>query len=197
MLTSPLRLIIPCSPQTIQHFRKSKLLSTKAADEPAATTETPIFETTKHSQQNSPAGNIRFEDEQVTEHNTVTAQKHARYAVATLGDFGLFAKQVLHITGLPWVGLNGTVVPLPHSEQVTCVSIRRRPVVPSLLALHCLQCLGSLVNPFSWKNCCSPAENTNSRPQPAHRTSRSAKGMIHSSTLSGFREGSMGTAVPL
>jgi hypothetical protein len=51
--------------------------------------------------------------------------------------------------GLPCVGLNGTVVLLRHSEHVTCVSTRRRPVVPSLLALHCLQSFGAWVNPFS------------------------------------------------
>jgi hypothetical protein len=50
---------------------------------------------------------------------------------------------------LPCVGLNGTVVLLRHSEHVTCVSTRRRPVVPSLLALHCLQSFGAWVNPFS------------------------------------------------
>jgi hypothetical protein len=36
---------------------------------------------------------------------------------------GLFAKQVLHMTGLPSVGLNGTVAFLPHSEQMMFVSI--------------------------------------------------------------------------
>ena len=100
------------------------------------------------------------------------------YAATMLGALVLFAKHALHITGLPCVGLNGTVVLLPHPEHVTCVSIRRRPSTPCLLALHCLQCFGSLVNPFSWKNCCSPAENTNIRPQPAHRTSLSANGII-------------------
>jgi hypothetical protein len=87
----------------------------------------------------------------------------------------LFAKHVLHLTGRPCVGLNGTVVLLPHSEHVTRVSIRRRPPTPCFLALHCLQWLGSLVNAFSWKNCCSPAEKTNVVPQPIHRISRSAK----------------------
>ena len=100
------------------------------------------------------------------------------YAAVKLGALGLFAKQILHMTGLPCVGLNGTVVLLPHPEQMTCVSIRRGATRPCLLALHCLQCFGSFVNPFSWKNCCSPAENTNITPQPAQRTSRSAKGII-------------------
>src|SRR5579859_6215736 len=72
------------------------------------------------------------------------------YAATIPGALGLFVKHVLHMTGLPCVGLNGTVVSLPHSEQVTCVSFVRRPPSPCLFALHCLQCLGSLVNPFSW-----------------------------------------------
>jgi hypothetical protein len=113
------------------------------------------------------------------------------YAATILEALGLFAKHTLHITGLPCVGLNGTVVCPPHSEQVTWVSTRRRPVVACLLALHCLQCFGSLTNPFSRKNSCSPEENTNITPQPAHRTSRSAKGIVPS-TLSRFREGSTG-----
>ena len=104
------------------------------------------------------------------------------YAAAISEALGLFAKHVLHRTGLPCVGLNGTVVSLPHCEQVTCVSIRRRPVLPCFLALHCLQCFGTFVNPFSWKNCCSPAENTNVAPQLTHKTSLSAN-MLHSSEL--------------
>ena len=44
--------------QTIQHFRERELLSTKARDEAAAANQTPIFEATKHAQQNSPAWNI-------------------------------------------------------------------------------------------------------------------------------------------
>jgi len=62
--------------------------------------------------------------------------------------FALRPKHVAHSTGLPCVGLNGTVVLFPHSEQLTCVSIRRRPLPPSLLALHCLHRFGSFVNPF-------------------------------------------------
>src|ERR1019366_630504 len=79
-----------------------------------------------------------------------TAQCVFIYAATILGAFGLFSKHALHSTGLLCVGLKGTVVLLPHSEQMTCVSIRRRrPLPPPLLTLHCLQCLGSLVNPFS------------------------------------------------
>ena len=113
------------------------------------------------------------------------------------GAWGLFAKHVLHITGLPCVGLNGTVVLLPHSEQVTCVSVVRRPPPPCLLALHCLQCFGSFVNPFSWKNCCSPAENANITSQPTHRTSRSAKGIIPPPHSANSEKGQRGTEIPL
>src|SRR4051812_36798330 len=86
---------------------------------------------------------------------------------------GTTPKQVLHRTGLPWVGLNGTVVSLPQLEQLTCVSSRTRPL-PARLALQGLQCLGRLVNPPPWKNCCSPAENTNSTPHVSHLRSLSA-----------------------
>ena len=114
-----------------------------------------------------------------------------------LGAFGLLAKQILHCTGLPCVGLNGTVVLLPHSEQVTCVSVRSRPFAPSLLALHCLQCFGSLTKPFSRKNSCSPAENTNSKPQPTHRTSLSAKDIILPPNSAGSEKGQRGESSPL
>jgi len=77
--------------------------------------------------------------------------------------FAALLKHVLHRTGLPCVGLKGTVVWAPHSEQFTCVSDRCRRV-PARFALHALQCFGSFVNPRSWKNCCSPAEKTNAAP---------------------------------
>jgi hypothetical protein len=120
------------------------------------------------------------------------------YAATILGALDLFAKHILHITGLPCVGLNGTVVLLRHSEQVTGVSIVRRPPLPCLFALHCLQCFGSLTNPFSRKNSCSPEENTNITPQLTHWTSRSAKGMAPSNSkvieeFSGDRSPSMKT----
>ena len=121
------------------------------------------------------------------------------YAAATPESLVLFAKQVLHSTGLPCVGLNGTVVLFPHSEQMTRVSVRycaTPPPCPCLLALHCLQCFGSLTNPFSEKNCCSPAENTNCAPQPTHKTSRSTKAIILPPNPSRFREGSTGDSSP-
>ena len=92
--------------------------------------------------------------------------------------FRALSKHDLHSTGLFWVGLNGTVVSIPHSEHLTCVSVDNRSRPVPLLVLHCLQCFGSLVNPFSRKNCCSPAENTNIAPQSEHKTSRSTKSMV-------------------
>jgi len=97
----------------------------------------------------------------------------SHYAAAPPESWGLLPRHVRHSTGLPCDGLNGTVVWLPHSEQMTCVSIR--PLAPPcLLALHSLQCFGRFKNPFVLKNCCSPAENTNITPQSIHSTSRSA-----------------------
>ena len=83
-----------------------------------------------------------------TPSNAVSFSPHS-YAATILGGLGRFAKRVLHITALPCVGLNGTVASIPHTEQLTCVSILCRPPPPSLLALQDLQCLGSLANPFS------------------------------------------------
>ncbi len=91
--------------------------------------------------------------------------------VGTVADFGFsccFWKQDRHSTGLPWVGLKGTVVSSPHSEQVVRVSERTLEPPRARFALHCLQCLGSLVNCLSWKNNCSPAVNMNSAPQSLH-----------------------------
>jgi len=69
------------------------------------------------------------------------------YGVLLVGTgVGTTLKQVLHRTGLPWVGLNGTVVSMPQREHFTCVSGRTRPF-PVRFALHNLQCLGRLVNP--------------------------------------------------
>jgi hypothetical protein len=75
------------------------------------------------------------------------------------------------------VGLNGTVVSSPHSEQVVLVSARTR-VPPELrFALHCLQRLGSFRNCLSLKKTCSPAVNTNSVPQSTHIKTRSVNTM--------------------
>jgi hypothetical protein len=79
-------------------------------------------------------------------------------------------------TGRPCVGRNGTVVSLPHCEQVVLVSERigvappfAPPPVPSArFALHALQRLGSFLKPLSAKNICSPAVNTNSELHSEH-----------------------------
>ena len=78
-------------------------------------------------------------------------------------------------TGRPCVGLKGTVVSLPHCEQVVRVSTRptlepggAAPRTATRLALHALQRLGSFFNCLSWKNNCSPAVKTNSAPQSMH-----------------------------
>jgi hypothetical protein len=77
-------------------------------------------------------------------------------------------KQARHNTGLPCVGLKGTVVSAPHCEQLVRVSGRTLEPPRTRFALHCLQCRGSFVNCLSWKNSCSPAVNTNSAPQSLH-----------------------------
>src|SRR5260370_35779796 len=76
-------------------------------------------------------------------------------------------------TGRPWVGRKGTVVSLPHWEQLVLVSARIEeppPLAPlSLrLALQALQRLGSFLKPLSAQNICSPAVQTNSAPHSAH-----------------------------
>src|SRR5216684_8570404 len=78
-------------------------------------------------------------------------------------------------TGRPWVGRNGTVVSLPHWEQLVLVSERIGELPPppppppsARLALHALQRLGSFLKPLSAKNICSPAVKTNSAPHSAH-----------------------------
>src|SRR4029077_8874249 len=79
-------------------------------------------------------------------------------------------------TGRPWVGRKGTVVSLPHWEQLVLVSARiveLPPPTPALppsarLALQALQRLGSFLKPLSAKNICSPAVKTNSALHSAH-----------------------------
>jgi len=79
-------------------------------------------------------------------------------------------------TGRPCVGRKGTVVSLPHCEQVVRVSTRAKVVVgagiePSKdarLDLQGLQRLGSFLNCLSWKKSCSPAVKMNSAPQSMH-----------------------------
>src|SRR6516225_5814607 len=80
-------------------------------------------------------------------------------------------KHSLQKTGRPWVGRKGTVVSLPHCEQLVLVSVRADTACPppsALFALHPLQRLGSFLNPLSAKNICSPAVKTNSAPHSAH-----------------------------
>src|SRR5947207_14987795 len=82
-------------------------------------------------------------------------------------------KHSLQNTGRPCVGRNGTVVSLPHAEQVVCVSTRSRIIGPAAallarFALHPLQRFGSFLNCLSAKNNCSPAVQMNSAPQSTH-----------------------------
>src|SRR5579884_1938468 len=75
-------------------------------------------------------------------------------------------------TGRPCVGRKGTVVSLPHCEQVVLVSVRTGlalpPEVSARFALHVLHRLGSFLNPLSAKNICSPEVKTNSAPHSEH-----------------------------
>lgn len=100
-------------------------------------------------------------------------------AAASGGLVCCFWKQDRHSTGLPCVGLKGTVVSVPHSEHVVRVSGRTRCAPRVRFALHCLQCLGSFLNCLSWKNSCSPAVNTNSAPQSTHLRTRSVNSMAN------------------
>src|SRR5436190_584371 len=81
-------------------------------------------------------------------------------------------KHSLQNTGRPCVGRNGTVVSLPHAEQVACVSTRSR--IPgdaarvARLALQALHRLGSFLKFLSAKKSCSPAVHTNSALQSTH-----------------------------
>src|SRR5580765_4605673 len=80
-------------------------------------------------------------------------------------------KHSLQNTGRPCVGLKGTVVSLPHAEQLVTVSTRSRPMPAppagrlARLALHPLHRLGSFLKFLSAKNCCSPAVQMNSAAQ--------------------------------
>jgi len=75
-------------------------------------------------------------------------------------------------TGRPCVGRKGTVVSLPHWEQLVFVSDRIvlefPPVASARLALQPLQRFGSFLNPLSAKNICSPPVKTNSAPHSEH-----------------------------
>src|SRR5579862_2695593 len=97
------------------------------------------------------------------------------YAPAPAAAAFLLRKHSRQNTGLPWVGLKGTVVSRPHCEQVVMVSVRGAPAgaPPWRLALHALQRLGSFLKFRSRKKCCSPAVKTNSAPQSEHLRLRS------------------------
>jgi hypothetical protein len=89
-------------------------------------------------------------------------------------------------TGLPCVGLNGTVVSLPHCEQVVRVSVLLgtcpgvgAPNTETRFALHTLQRFGSFLNCLSWKNNCSPAVKTKSDPQSIHFSTLSWNSIPH------------------
>src|SRR5215467_3251618 len=90
-------------------------------------------------------------------------------------------KHSLQKTGRPCVGLKGTVVSLPHAEQVVTVSTRSRVPPPAgrlaRFPLHALHRLGSFLKFLSAKNCCSPAVHTNSAPQSTHLRIRSWNSM--------------------
>src|SRR6516164_2295018 len=80
-------------------------------------------------------------------------------------------KHSLQKTGRPWVGRKGTVVSLPHCEQLVLVSVRADTACPppsARFALHPLQRFGSFLNPLSAKNICSPLVKTNSAPHSEH-----------------------------
>src|SRR5579863_9587135 len=77
-------------------------------------------------------------------------------------------------TGRPCVGRKGTVVSLPHCEQLVLVSARIGEVPPppptdsARFALQDLQRFGSFLKPLSAKNICSPAVKTNSALHSEH-----------------------------
>src|ERR671919_2153083 len=74
-------------------------------------------------------------------------------------------------TGRPCVGRKGTVVSLPHAEQLVVVSTRSRasgapgPGRDARFALQLLHRLGSFLKFLSAKKSCSPAVQMNSVPQ--------------------------------
>jgi len=88
------------------------------------------------------------------------------------GDFFCW-KHERHRTGRPCVGLNGTVVSRPHEAQVAVVSTRSRGApgagpCAARFALQARQRFGSLRNPLSAKNACSPAVQMKLLPQSTH-----------------------------
>src|SRR6202051_4206537 len=108
---------------------------------------------------------------------------------------GRFAwKHCRHSTGLPCVGLKGTVVSIPHSEHSVRVSVRESPAATGpapdsvrtpvdLFDLQGLQRFGSFLNCLSKKKSCSPAVKKNSPPQSAHVKSLSMNSIAASPVL--------------
>src|ERR1700691_3832199 len=92
-------------------------------------------------------------------------------------------KQLRQRTGRPWVGLKGTVVSVPHSEQTVRVSGRAEEEPEARLALHCLQRFGSFLNFLSKQQDCSPTVKTKSLPQSAHLRTLSTKSIALSLAL--------------
>lgn len=84
-------------------------------------------------------------------------------------------------TGLPCVGLKGTVVSEPHAEHLVLVSVRALDLAPPRFAMHPLQRIGSCVKPMSEKKSCSPAVNTKSVEQTEHFKTLSANCILEPS----------------
>lgn len=90
------------------------------------------------------------------------------------------------------MGLNGTVVSLPHCEQLVRVSTRgvwvgaeaTGPYEDERLDLQLLQRRGSFLNCLSWKNNCSPAVKMNSELQSMHFNTLSWNSMRRCSLFS-------------
>src|SRR5258708_29323132 len=81
----------------------------------------------------------------------------------------------MHLLNISWISLGcrkGSVVSLPHCEQLVFVSARGAefpPPPPSVrFALQPLQRFVSFLNPLSAKNICSPEVKTNSAPHSEH-----------------------------
>jgi len=127
------------------------------------------------------------------------------------GDFFCW-KHERHRTGRPCVGLNGTVVSRPHEAQVAVVSTRSRGApgagpCAARFALQARQRFGSLRNPLSAKNACSPAvqmkllpQSTHCRvlswnsigPLPSRPCSAGAGGLLQGTTSGAWRQGGGG-----
>src|SRR5262249_12927921 len=75
-------------------------------------------------------------------------------------------------TGRPWVGRKGTVVSLPHCEQLVLVSARTGVEFPLIVSARCavldLHSLDSFLTALSAKTISTPEVKTNYAPQSAH-----------------------------